>query len=390
MPPKLRGRSTSAERAGPGRVPCLGRTAIHQFVATLSLGDLCFVEWRIVPLVEPQPGEGEIPFVGMFADVVSIDTSNAAGHATEVTLDYFTRGAAGERQEQGTFGLPAQELDGAFIEFKVLKKEPKPLPSFAQILRKREREPDQTAFTLMQQAQQSQQNVVKDLVETLKSEEVKSKISLCPGLRIVEDTSDIWHPFQIYTWTNMFAATATDAQKSATSMAWKVELHQSLTDAGVTVSQSTNVHDLRAYNEARDQYGRWLALSDLTPLKTKEQWTFGFMHLFQLCGAAATLKYGSQRGGQLRQELITEFQKSAAIVDVAGALNRVFRGRQGGQSADPNKPRNQPRSQSKVLGTDNPVPGAKNEMQCRYCKKYHQCADASAKGREFWTTHRCK
>ena len=197
---------------------------------------------------------------------------------------YFIRGAAGEQQEQGTFGLPAQELDGAFIEFKVLRKELRPLPSFAQLLRKREREPDQTAFTLMQQAQQSQQNVVKDLVETLKSEEVKSKISLCPGLRIVEDTSDIWHPFQIYTWTNMFAATATDAQKSATSMAWKVELHQSLTDAGVTVSQSTNVYDLRAYNEARDQYSRWLVLSDLTPLKTKEQWTFGFMHLFHLCG----------------------------------------------------------------------------------------------------------
>ena len=76
----------------------------------------------------------------------------------------------------------------------------------------------------------------------------------------------------------------------------------------VTVSQTTNVHDLRAYNEARDQYGRWLVLSDFTLLKTKEQWTFGFMHLFQFCGAAATLKYGSQRGGL---ELITN-SKSAA------------------------------------------------------------------------------
>ena len=54
-----------AERAQPGCVPCLGRTAIHDFIATLSPGDLCFVEWRIVPLVEQQPDEGAIPFVGM-------------------------------------------------------------------------------------------------------------------------------------------------------------------------------------------------------------------------------------------------------------------------------------------------------------------------------------
>ena len=119
----------------------------------------------------------------------------------------------------------------------------------------------------------------------------------------------------------MVAATATETQKAATITAWKMELLQSLADLGVPMT--TNVHDLRAYNDARDQFARWLSISDSSPLKTKEQWTFGFVHLFNLCAAVVTLKFGAVRGSVLRQELVNEFHKSGAIVDVASEIGRA-------------------------------------------------------------------
>ena len=79
----------------------------------------------------------------------------------------------------------------------------------------------------------------------------------------------------------------------------------------VTVSQTTNVHDLRAYNEARDQYGRWLVLSDFTLLKTKVDLRLhapvSIVRRSRHTQVRVTSCCDSQRGGL---ELITEFQKS--------------------------------------------------------------------------------
>lgn len=382
----MRGRSTTPDRHR-ANVQHLGRSELAAFCATLKLNDKIEVTSRIVALSRAAPTEAQVPFTVLVGEVMSIDDLNTHGKPKSITVDYEHDGNI------LTYPFPPQALSDAFIEVSHVAIAKKPLPTWGEAAsKKRPRDipppgPDTPLgqlYTLFKHRDETSN--IKELAEALKGEEFKSKVTICPGLRIIEDTSDIWHPFQIFTWVQMFKATATEAQRNTTLTAWKVELLQSILDLGVSVS-SSQLGDLRAYNEARDQYGRWLLLSHIMPLDNKEQWIFGFHHLFNVCATITGLKFGQQRGSQLGQELIVEFQKSAAVVDVAAILNRVFRGRRNGSSADyPNARRTQPReprdNSQRTLGTNEPVPGAKHERQCRYCKKYHQGAD--------WTTHRCK
>ena len=105
------------------------------------------------------------------------------------------------------------------------------------------------------------------------------------------------------------------------------------------------------------------------------------------------INHGFSKGVQMRSELTVEFEKSAATIDIAAALNKIFRaGRQGGGptatktrgSFGSNTSNNK---QQRRLGTDNPTK-APGEPQCRFCKKYHN--EPNKSGREVWATHRCK
>ena len=140
----MRGRSTSAERGA--RVPCptMSRTTIA--TASLHKDDCLTIEWRIVPLQAVQPDEATVPWILMTGTVIDIEDTNQRGEPSAVIVEYFAD-VAGVRTSQGTYGLPPQELDGAFIELKRLERLAPQLPRFQQILgRKRERTPPAQQF----------------------------------------------------------------------------------------------------------------------------------------------------------------------------------------------------------------------------------------------------
>ena len=117
----MRGRSTSAERGA--RVPCptLSRSSIASFVASLHKDDCLTIEWRIVPLQAAQPDEAAVPWIVMMGTVIDIEDTNHRGEPSAVIVEYFAD-VAGVRTSQGTYGLPPQELEGAFIKLKRLER----------------------------------------------------------------------------------------------------------------------------------------------------------------------------------------------------------------------------------------------------------------------------
>ena len=330
-----------------------------QFVAGLSVADTITIDWRIVSLSEPQPGLLAVPFQRFIGTVTDIDEWNADGVPKTVTVEYFTIDqATQERMPQGIFELPPQQLDGAFIEVANLAKSAPVLPSFAQILRKRAREEGREQI----QEQHQGRNDLRDLVEAITKEDVKRKTEICQGLKIVVDDSMIWHPFRLYDWVQLLRTKATEQQRQTVISTWRMELLQSLTDAGVNFAGTgDNVSAVRQYNDCRDQYARWLLTTPDIALDVKRQWELGFQLLFHLAGAAVAINHGFSKGVQMRSELTVEFEKSAATIDIAAALNKIFRaGRQGGGptatktrgSFGSNTSNNK---QQRRLGTDNPT-----------------------------------
>jgi hypothetical protein len=383
-----RGRSTSADRSVAGLV---SRSTMITFVRSLRVGDIVDIEWRIVPLDDKAPDALACPFLTFSGPVISCEDEKC-----EVMVDYSQVEADGSMTAMGVYPLPPRALTNAFVEVKSLKKKVPPLPTFAQLGCKRPRDdslpdPNLDIINILQQQAQASQNNMRDFVEAVKGEELKKKIQVCPGLRMIEDSSDIWHPFQIVSWVELMRA-QDESSRSSLIAAWKVELLQTISDVGISFSDA-HFSVLRHYNDSRDQFARWLSLSPSIPLSTKKDWTFGFVQLFQLMGATAGLRFGQVRGSQLQQEFANAFQASAAVIDIGGVLNRVFRGRlqgSGGSAYEKNrfsKNNDHKSNDHKRLGSDQPVPGAKNEKLCRFCKKYHQ---SDEQGRDFWRTHRCK
>lgn len=382
-----RGRSTTPQRSAAGT---LGRSAIAAFVAALNVGDIIAIEWRIVPLDAPSPALGISPFLPMSGKILSIEAVTAEDKPKVVAVEYTDNGQP--PAVFGTYDLPPQAIDNAFIEIKSLVKLPPLLPTFGSLFRKRDREePPQQGI---QEREQSRANLheIRLLTEAIKGEQITQKVEICKGLRIVDDDSNIWHPFRLFDWVQSIRTQETEAQRLILVTGWRVELLQSLTDAGVQFgcAGQGNHHALHNYNEARDQVARWLLTSADTPLDTKRQWALGFQLLFSLAAAAATISFGFQRGVQLKTELSTEFEKSSAVIDMAAVLNRIFRGRRSGPSAGDNKSRDKNSGDSKPdrrLGLDKPT-GEQGERKCQYCNKYHN--QPGVTGRNFWLTHRCK
>ena len=326
MAPKLRGRSTSLERQQAG-VPHLTRSEMAAFVAGVAVNDTITIDWRIVSLSEPAPSILQVPFQRMSGTVEQIEELSDAGNPKCVLVNYFTIDqATQERVPQGIFELPPQQLEGAFIEVCTLAKSAPLLPSFAQILRpKRAREE-------APREEPAPRNDLRDLVEAITKEDVKRKTEVCQGLKIVVDDSMIWHPFRLYDWVQLLRTKATEQQRQTVISTWRMELLQSLTDAGVNFAGTgDNVAAVRQYNDCRDQYARWLMTTPDIALEVKRQWELGFQLLFHLAGAAVAINHGFSKGVQMRSELTVEFEKSAATIDIAAALNKIFRaGRQGG------------------------------------------------------------
>ena len=231
----------------------------------LNKDDRVVVEWRIVPLQAAQPDEAAVAWITMTGIVTDIEDTNQRGEPSAVIVEYFTD-VAGVRSSQGTYGLPPQELEGAFIELKRLERLAPALPTFQQILgRKRERTPDHPTQQFQQQQQgQDTLTVLKSLVELQKGEEVKAKTTIAPGLRIVDDEAHVWHPFNVVAWAAQVRTQgATEASREMVVQAWRVEIMQALSDLGINtaVKESDDVANLRNYNDCRDQFARWLRIA---------------------------------------------------------------------------------------------------------------------------------
>ena len=360
----------------------------------LNKDDRVVVEWRIVPLQAAQPDEAAVAWITMTGIVTDIEDTNQRGEPSAVIVEYFTD-VAGVRSSQGTYGLPPQELEGAFIELKRLERLAPALPTIHQILgRKRERTPPAQQFN----GTTAQQPTLKELVEAVKGEEVVAKTSVCVGLRVVEDEGELWAPFNIFTWYNLLRYQQDDGGREAVVAQWRMSMLQSMTDSGIHATQvAANV--LRSFNDARDQFARWLRTCGDITLTTKRTWEFGFFMIFNVAAALVTIVHGFNRGDQLRFELKAEFNKPAAVIDIATHLSRIFRGRVSDREPPPPKHNNTGKrrapfnnnsnsSQQRQLGTDQPT-GHKDERQCRRCKKYHVGSNPNNAG-AFWSTHKCQ
>lgn len=369
----MRGRSTSVERA---QRNLMSRTQQTDFFKTLTCGDRMEISWRIVDLQSAPPTEGDVPFVVMTGTVTEREEDSCI-------VNY---------NEQGIHRFPPQDLStrGAFIEVRSLKKLPRPPLSFGHISLKRDREEQEGEDRRHDRGGRGNpspdlEHVVKGFVEAIKGEEIVKKIQVAPGLRVTDDRTRKYHPFQIYSWYLQLKATG---DETTTSTVWMVELSQALADLGVGFNRASP-GDLLAYTTARDQMQRWLISTLRQTLTTKDEWCFGYTQLFQLLGSIVQIKFGYMKGYQCRQELQLEFEKPAALVDVGTTLNKFFRGRvrEGSTSSSADKPEKRKKGgKERRIGADTQSPGA---MQCRWCKKWHQ-GPAGTTGRAFWGSHKCK
>jgi hypothetical protein len=344
------------------------RSAIADFVAGLTLQDHVAIDWRIVPSASAQPSLSSHPWVSMNGVVSTIDDLNAAGKPALVTVEFVGL---------GSYQLPPKHPDNAFIELKSMVKKPPPLPTFEQLMRKRSRDETNPTMPPPPPPPPGEAAWLKDLVEHVRGEESTPKISLAPGLRIIEDNSNTWHPFALVTWVNL--ARADDSK--ATAIAWKLELLQTLSDQGIQLSSRDRLNELKQYNDARDQFARLIELSPGLQLKSKDDWRFVFGSMFQLIAALVSLRFGFARAAQVRDSLYQDFDKAAAVVDIASTMSKIFRGR----TRDAGGGRQIPPHSSRTLGADkDPGDGA---AQCKFCKKWHK---GSGQGKLFWSTHRCR
>jgi hypothetical protein len=301
----------------------------------------------------------------------------------EVIVDY---------ENFGEYELPAQQLDNAFIEIGSAKKLDTPLPSFTTLCRKRDRTGQ---LTLQSQgdagaAADTSLTQLRYIAEHISGTDMKPKIEICQGLKVMEDQSIRWHAFRIYEWVTLLRSKATQVQRDTTIQAWKVELFQALTDASVNFAavQDGSVAAVRSYNDARDQYALWLSSVHEVSLNHKGQWRLGFMLLFTLIGSAVSINFGFNRGGQVRSELIADFEKTSALIDTTAVLNRVFsHGRKGGSSTDRSGRNNNRTHVQQRLGSKTAT-GTPGEKECFRCHTWHFEPNAKP-GHEFWRTHKC-
>lgn len=346
--------------------------------------------WRIVSLFETQPTAQASPFTTMTGAIHSIDSLTANNTPKSVTVLY-------EGDNGGLYDFPPQSLPSAFIEVQTAQKIAALLPTFNNLLRKRQREDtggdDDTATS----ATSAALAVTKSLVEAIKDEEIKKKRELAPGLKLIDDDSRTWFPFAIASWVERFRAQITEGGRQSLATAWKVDLMACLTNHGVdfTVGHGTDAitrdTHLKTYNDARDAYELWLTESHTRVLATKRQWELGFRLLFALMSSIAGLMHGFKRALQLKNQCTAEFDKASTLLDISQMMGNIFRaGRQGGNSTPHDRHNsNKFGGRQGKPGTDQPT-GAAGEIKCKFCNKYHVPQNPRATGKELWSGHRCR
>ena len=347
-----------------GRYAILDRAAQAQFGSTLRKGAKYKISHRIVIFGV----EEDSPWSQWVGEVVDRDSEGWTIAYTENNVP------------MGKFNFPPPEIEGGIVEVRQLEK--LSLTPAMSTMQKRARSPE---------PKQTDKSELKEMVESLTGQEFRPKTTVCPGLRVSEDNSDVtlYHPFMLFAWFQIFSATAPRGTSSNLA-AWKMELLQSVTDFGVKLGDAPT-YELTAYNTARDQLGRWFCFASNAVPGSKEEWAFGFLLLFDLCATIVTMKHGPNRGGQLKRELTSEFHKGSAIIDVPSVLGRVFFGRPRGGSAYIRNSRLgklHPGAIPGAAAANTPlptIPGQPIQRICRYCRKPH----TGPPGKDFWKTHQC-
>ena len=362
-PPRVRGRSSSAERRAAG---ILSRSDIRDFVRTLDKDDEFDVEWRMVDPARPFSADA-VPWAKWRGEVKQFEAPNV------VEVKY--RDA--QNQVMGLFRVPPDEVPNGYIEYKSLKKLPKPLATL-QSTAKRQREETP-------KEEQSKPSEVRDLVEALNKEKVEIKIVVCEGLRVVETDELAWHPFLILQWVASMRDKDLQQQRDIVVTAWRMELLQSLTDFGFAFSSDDPAVTgaVEQYNTARELYADWLVQTPEMHLDTKRQWHLGFGLLFQLLASIVALKHGYIKSSQLISQLQAEYAKSNAVLDIPKMVGQIFRLRPRGQSQFARSRKQFQNSQPKK---DQPKPGQPQTKICKFCHKPHTSAES---GRNFWADHKC-
>jgi len=230
----------------------------------------------------------------------------------------------------GDYALPPEAIQGGYVEIKTTAKTGRAIPRLTHLAKpKRPREEETATNHLFEDKPGTEEKVtVKDLVEAINKEQVKPKTTITQGLRTVDDQSDTWAALQLHSWheTIKFKCVLGPAAIEPIIANWHFEVMK-LTNDLALISGKVNPVQLRQFNAARDQVGRWLRYSGDLRMDTKRSWELPYHLLFQLVSAMVTLAYGDRRGDQAAAELKAEFDKPAAVMDLSSILNRIFRGR---------------------------------------------------------------
>ena len=332
----------------------------------------------------PAADTNEVPWAKWTGEVKDFDEFDGSRQAVIEYLD-------DSYMPVGDYALPPEAIQGGYVEIKTLAKTGRVIPRLTHLAKpKRQREEETATNHLFEDKPGTEEKVtVKDLVEAINKEQVKPKTTITQGLRTVDEQSDTWAALQLHSWheTIKFKCVLGPAAIEPIIANWHFEVMK-LTNDLALISGKVNPVQLRQFNAARDQVGRWLRYSGDLRMDTKRSWKLPYHLLFQLVSAMVTLAYGDRRGDQAAAELKAEFDKPAAVMDLSSILNRIFRGRRGQRPNDgrttTSRDRNWRQPQRKP-GTDKPT-GHPDEKQCFRCKKYHV---GTGLGRQFWSTHQC-
>ena len=363
----------------------MSRSEIAGVIATFNMRDRVHIEWRIVDLQLAYDNAANdlaaIPLITWEGTIVEVDTI-----AHTVIVDF---GADGQ------FGLPPQMIEGGFIEVHVLTRAPPLLPTLASLARVRPRDADDAHGAPPAGPQDEALVGAFDRLTAAvtKTSEPKGKVDIVKGtLTMVESDNVLWAPFMVY---RKILLAKSQGEQGALQLgtAIRIEFNDMLVN---TPSGSSDSTVLRAYNDARDTYIKYIIQSHTTEMSTKAHWNVAFDLLAMIVKATCALKMvGSKAELEIAESLRTQW--TSGNFDVAPLLDRIFQPRgtadapgTKGDGVDKRKRKAKtPKDPAAVLGAA--TAGTRpNEAQCKFCKKWHSGGTVAVGTAGYWRLHRCK